>query len=266
MNRTIVVAGLMAMTAAGAGARAGVAGLYGSQSTGPSYGLVRFNTAPLDGTSARIGSNGGTGDMDFDSGGLLYAPDFGGLQRIDTGTGAKTLVGAWGSLGGALMQSIAFAPNGTLYAVDYTPNGSRLYTVNKANGHPTLIGAVGSVVFGLEFGPDGTLYGSAFEVFKISTVTGAKGATVATGFDSSHPVQALDYGPDGTWRMIVGEGGLAGADLLYELNISDGSRTLIGATTETDMRALASIPGPGVGAAGIAGAVMMALRRPRGRP
>jgi len=232
---------------------------FGSQSTGPSFGLVKFD-APLSGTSARIGTNGGAGDMDFDSAGVLYAPDFGQLSTINLSTGIKSRVGPWMAQG-ANMQSISFAPDGTLYAIDYSPSGSRLYRVNKSNAVLTLVGAIGTPVQAIEFAPDGTLYGGGLEVFKINTTTGAKGATVLTGFSAGHIVTGLDYGADGVWRACIGEGNLTTPDTLYQLDLAAGTAALIGTSNETDLRALASVPAPSTAAGALALTAWLGRRR-----
>lgn len=232
--------------------------LYGSQTTDSSaanWGLVRFDSSPVTGQSVRVGRGGLMFDMDFDAAGQLYAPRGStGLTRVNTTTGAQTLVGGWG-LGGKIINAIAFAPNGALYGVDNEALNTSLYAINKQTGLATRIGAVGNYVFGLDFADDGTLYGASGEIFTINTTTGTEGQVVVPYTGAF--ITALDYGADGIFRGIE-TFYQSSFSALREIELDGQSLTFIGQTTEADMAGLASIPSPpallllGLGVIGIA--------------
>ncbi len=120
----------------------------------PDY-LYTINTAT--GVGTLIGSTGLSAiqGLDFSPNGILYAWDvIVGLTTINPATGVATDVGPAGGLVGQI-QSIAFAPDGTLY-------GARdaLFTINVATGDATLVGSGGySDVRGIVYIPEPTIAG-----------------------------------------------------------------------------------------------------------
>ncbi|MDA1312813.1 MAG: hypothetical protein O2968_05715 [Acidobacteria bacterium] len=127
--------------------------------------------------------------MDFDDNGVLYAVldlfddlslldnDGDTLATIDTATGVATIVGSLGIDG---FQSIAFAPDGTLYGMrldDVFLYDSYLHVIDPSDGSVGLevpitdfLGLpVDGGITGLQFNCDGTLYaGTAFDDFFLS--------------------------------------------------------------------------------------------------
>lgn len=116
------------------------------------------------GQASKVGDIGSYGFMgaDFESGGSLYAWDIGttgypadgdGLFTINPSTAVATDVHPSGP--GGYGQTLAFAPNGTLYLCGGTSNvyGSpfALRTVNTVTGATTLIGQTVTGIRGLAF-------------------------------------------------------------------------------------------------------------------
>jgi hypothetical protein len=92
--------------------------------------------APVD-----IGDNGAV-EPDIKAGNLAYVAGFDTLFRLDLSTGAGSAVGTgFGFAGGAQvadMDSLAFAPDGTLYGVADSPRAA-LYRLSTASGRATLV-------------------------------------------------------------------------------------------------------------------------------
>ena len=106
------------------------------------------NVVPITADGALVPSLDG---LAMDADGTLYGLNQNNgspftLYRVNTNTGATTLVGSLGitfpSLGGAV-AGLAFAPNGTPFAALGNPSESRFYRINKFTGAATLIGSVG---------------------------------------------------------------------------------------------------------------------------
>ena len=143
------------------------------------------------------------------------------LGRIDTVTGAATVIGPTGfsgtyglaldnttgvaygivnanalatfnlttgaatlieNLGVGFNYSLEISPTGTLFAAAWD---DRLYTVNKLTGATTFVGSMGvsGFIFDLAFDTLGNLYGTnAGTLYKIDTITGV--ATTVTNFET----------------------------------------------------------------------------------
>src|SRR5262249_33851618 len=99
---------------------------------------------------------------------------------------------------GRSIPSVAFAPDGTLYAID---NNRGIYTVNITTGGLTRIATASSVIYSIDFAPDGTLYASLTHSISVlnplTAVIGAAVATTPTGILDG----PIDYGPDGIIRV-----------------------------------------------------------------
>lgn len=123
--------------------------------------LVRFDLATGEGTVlGKIRTADGTGftDVDglaFDSSGRLWAVDdsTNTLLRLDTTTGAATVVGHMGSNLGEHF-GLAFGPGGTLYMT----GSKKLYTLDTSTAASTLVGTLGNNVRSLGY-HGGTLFG-----------------------------------------------------------------------------------------------------------
>lgn len=94
------------------------------------------------GAQAPVGGDGSAVEQDIKAGNLAYVAGFDTLFRLDLSTGVGTAVGTgFGFAGGAQiadMDSIAFAPDGTLYGVADSPRAA-LYRLSTASGRATLV-------------------------------------------------------------------------------------------------------------------------------
>ncbi|MEF9995647.1 MAG: PEP-CTERM sorting domain-containing protein [Burkholderiaceae bacterium] len=81
-------------------------------------------------------------DLAFSPTGELYGTSFTDLYKINTLTGAATLIGSTGRFSNALV----FGADGTLYAQDY--GGGTLFKINTTTGAGTVIGSNGYVSSG----------------------------------------------------------------------------------------------------------------------
>ncbi|CAG0936882.1 hypothetical protein TFLX_05778 [Thermoflexales bacterium] len=115
--------------------------------------------------------------LSIDPDGVFYASTTTALYTINPGTGATTLIGAFGG-GTSLMIDIAVSPSGEMYGHDIATDS--IYRINKATGAATLIGATGyngNYAQGMDFdNDDGTLYiflyqGSGANVFGVVNLT-----------------------------------------------------------------------------------------------
>lgn len=76
-------------------------------------------------------------DIAFSPSGELYGISFSSLYKVNSSTGATTLVGSLGSVVGTA-NALVFGSDGTLYMA-----GSSLYTVNTLTGAASTIGSIG---------------------------------------------------------------------------------------------------------------------------
>jgi hypothetical protein len=220
---------LVGITFAPSGALYGLTTFVGS----PPNSLITIH--PATGASSSIGFTTlavSEGDLAFDpTSGMLYGIDFAiGSERqlftISVATGAATIVGTLGTLGGNDFSSLTFAPDGTLYVLS-TGDGaspSRLLTVNKATA-----ATISSVNLSLDLG-------------------------FTAGMDF-HPL---------TGALYVADGGAGdGTDSLYTLNPATGALTLVGATGLADgLAGLAFVvPEPTSVGLALAGVIALGVRR-----
>lgn len=246
-RRTMLLLGAAAAACVSTIANASAFRLFGSQTSEDAFrfGLVEF-TWPITGNSNRIGDAGLLFDGDFAPDGTLYAPGT-GLMRVNTTTGAFTQIGSWNIPNQGFIIGMAIAPDGRAFGVDDAGISTSLYEINLNTGRAERIGPVGTFVFSLDFGPDGTLYGGGSGVFSINPLTGARGSNVIPG--SAGLQSALDFGTDGIWRSIVQVPNAP--DRMLQLNFATNSTALIGLTSEAQISGIASIPTPGAGAAAV---------------
>ena len=187
------------------------------------------------------------------------------LYTINTTTGVVTLDEQITGLSGGNNQNayIASAPGGgTIYLLDST----NLYTVNPTTGAASLVGAVGVTFavtgfYGLNFGPDGDLYGSYNgSLYRINTSTGA--GTFVGSYQNGVQLSTL-FEANGSLYGIS-------TDQLYTINTSTGAATDTGVNTHslnvgnfTAATELAATPEPGSLAAVALGLCMGARKLSR---
>lgn len=167
------------------------------------------------------------------------------LMTINPDTGEATPV-ALLDLDAAIegtVRSMAFSPDGELYATVRTPFSAgvaNLYIINPATGVTTLIGSTGQTqVQGLAFSDSGVLYALGF-YGKLGTIDINTGALAyVTETSPFNPFfQSIAFAPNGV---------LYACDQVFEsLNILDtatGVATLIGIGNFGDLRGIEFIPG-----------------------
>jgi DNA-binding beta-propeller fold protein YncE len=170
------------------------------------------------------------------------------LVTIDLKTGGATQVGV--PVSGLAVMALAFAPNGTLYAVgDCNPNGpnfecgpgpgpdpnyNSLYTVDVTSGTFTRVGSTGAPQFfmDLAFDRNGNLFGVTTTLntstvpailYRIDPATGT--ATKIVNLVGSNYVMGLAFGRDGklyATDFVQNPG-------LYVIDIETGFETAIAA-------------------------------------
>ena len=150
---------------------------------GESFGLSTLNIDSVTETYLA--------DQEFLHAGLDQDPITGTLYAA--GTGLRTIDPTTGEILTNLpilddttnqnvdMRSIAIDPNGQMYGLSVQlfadpPPPPDLYRIDKTTGIATKVGTVNVTeedpVLGMDFGPDGTLYGSALSLKTIDTNTG----------------------------------------------------------------------------------------------
>lgn len=165
-------------------------------------GLATVDVAT--GATSSIGSTGGAlTDIAFDPSGNLYGISFTSLFKVNSSTGATTLVGGLGSVIGTA-NALVFGSDGTLYMA-----GSSLYKVNTLTGAASSVGSIG-----FQSGGDlafilGDLYmaSSGNQLIKVNTATGAGTAIgnlgVANMFGLATPDNTNLYGVAGQNTYLV---------------------------------------------------------------
>jgi hypothetical protein len=148
------------------------------------------------------------------------------LYQTDTTNGVSTPVGSFGH---TAVYGDAFSPGGTLFAMIDSYTVSTLATVNLSTGAATPVGAPTGIpdLMGIEFAPDGTLYGAAWSnngFYRINTTTGA--ATFIGSLGVGGTVMDLAWNPVNTTMYGISSSGPSGS-LIYSINLSSGAGTLV---------------------------------------
>ena len=156
------------------------------------------------------------------------------LYKIDLETGGETLVGCDPvESSQPRIRGLAADSTGTLYALvrDFAEDSEYLARVDVDNGDLTSIGKVGDSCngFGIEFGPDDTLYGHGCYFWgTIDVTSGAFSPIAETGFVTTD----MSYNPTtGVMYAMVHD---EGPGSLYSVDLATGARTQIGAPFEDD--------------------------------
>ena len=208
--------------------------------------------------------------------GLDVAPDHtlygvgSDLFRIDPASGAVTDIGPLRLNGGSpiLMTAMAFSPTGKLFTVDN--NVTTLFTVDLNTGALTSIGSV-SLIRGLAFTPDGSLYGGFANLFKIDPTNAHILADLGRYGDSQTYVGELDY-YNGSLRGVEPYEGTNSApkSTLYSINLAGVPGQLATKLTDInyDVVSIATVPEPStlsLAAFGFTGLAAWSWRRKQSR-
>jgi PKD repeat protein len=168
----------------------------------PGYNLVTFESetpnpwtvvAPLPGTQYFGGDflNG-----DFSS---LYVVDYAtnSLYKVDTTTGAVTLIGPSAPGGGESWTGLTGSSDGILYGSATTCGASTLYTVDPNTGALTVVGPItnGPCIIDIAINAAGEMYGVDIvndNLIRIDPATGAGTVVGSIGFNANY-AQGMDF-------------------------------------------------------------------------
>lgn len=141
------------------------------------------------------------------------------------------------------VRSLAFSPNGVLYATVRTPVSAgvaNLYIIDAETGDTMLVGSTGqSGVQGLAFSEDGTLYGLG-PLGRLGVIDASTGVWTAVSptAPSNFVLQSIAFGPNEV---------LYACDNVFEtlqvVDTTTGEATLIGEGHFGDLRGIEFIPG-----------------------
>lgn len=202
----------------------------------PSLGVRTLNdVVTATGGSTLVGPLTGTSQLTGMAwnGQAMMAVDLatGNLVRIDTTTGAATVVGATGLSG---WQGLAAdnTDNGQLYGI--TQNNT-LYRVSAASGAATQVGTgVGNLVTALEFDRLGQLWGIEFTTGRVLRIDKRNGSVSVSGTTIAG-FQGMDFDDAG----VCYAHNSSGADRLYTVNLATGMATLRGPSNTSTVTAMA---------------------------
>jgi len=186
-------------------------------------GLATVDVAT--GATSFIGSTGvALTDMPFSPTGDLFGISFSSLYRVNSSTGATTLVGGLGSVSGTA-NALVFGSDGTLYMA-----GSSLYTVNTLTGTASAIGSIGYQSGGdLAFiGSDLYMASSGNQLIQLNVTTGTGSLVgnlgVANMFGLATPDNVDLYGVAGQSVYLVDTGtGAATLQSTFAPTLSGGA-------------------------------------------
>jgi hypothetical protein len=206
--------------------------MFGVEFTGL---FVRIN--PATGAGQTISNTGyfGLNSLAADSQGVLYsAARDGTLITINPHTGVAAPKAAINFGADAVsVRGLAFSPGGELYAIN-SPIATQivphdLWKINVSTGVGTKVGHLGSSLQGLDFGPDGRLYGYDFGTEGTGAMGGGPGLSVIDPF-TAHVTDLDPTVPSSDTQTIlfVGDKLYGASGALYELNPASGARQLIG--------------------------------------
>ncbi len=141
--------------------------------------------------------------------GILYGLFSGNeLRTIEPATGETTFVA---TVDIPLIESFAFAPDGTLYAG--TDNGGKLYTIDVDTGSSSFIAeTICPDIDALTYAPDGFLYaadsraGTVADLYRIDPLTGESFNLGTTGITELNGLLAI---PEPATFLLLSLGGMA---------------------------------------------------------
>ncbi len=203
-----------------------------------------------------VGPSGvaGLNSLAVDSGGGLYSAARSDsevqvtddLVTIDPLTGQGTVVASLTGITAPNIRALAFSPDDELFGIHFEPatqtepSTNTLVRIDPGDGQVTIVALLAIAgIQGLDFAPDGTLYGWGTYWGLVTIDTGDGSYTDIGQFAGGSPImQTLEFAADGT---------LQGAGTrLWSVDVSTGSFTQVGTGTLPDIRGIArvSLPAP----------------------
>jgi hypothetical protein len=161
---------------------------------------------------------------------LAYAVSFNKLYRLDLGTGQTTLIGDTGFND---VEGLALSQEGVLYGI--VDSTKTLITIDKQNGHGTVIGSVGNtgltgagvgqfdaLDFGLAFTCDGRLWASSDTVKRLWQINPVNGRATLVG-DLGFQITGLGANRSGLYGL-----GSQGDEGVYRIDPTNAHATRFG--------------------------------------
>jgi len=220
-----------------------------------------FQVNPDLGKAVQIGTTTFLPGLDFRANGMLYGSS-GTYYGVATTDGTATQIGALPDL----LVSIAFSPGDRLYGV--SNDGLTLYELDPNTGSSlgsvSLTGTThssGSLfpgeINGIDFAPDGTLYGIGFGLYSINPLSGVATRITPLGQQvSGNLFLDLDFGQDGQLRAATFDPATDGVSDLYRIDPVTGLGLLVG-SMGFEINGLASVPEPSTYSLFIAGGIVV---------
>jgi len=198
---------------------ASTSGLHGGLNP---YSLIELGMKPAQETD--IGPIGDILHLDFSPKGILYGAGNDVLKIIDPATGETQSV--CGSLrtregkGLSALCGLAFHPDGTLYVVDASSELERVfYTVDPTTcvaAEVCRIPSSKAPIWGIDFSPEGVLYGAFGDLMKIDLKT-CQATQVGPSVPFGTWLVDIDWAPDGFLYGVSYE-----AKKLYKIDPATG--------------------------------------------
>ncbi len=208
---------------------------WASHSNGE-YTLMHLSDASKTGISS-IGPNFTGGDFGTDN--VLYAIRISnqGFYKIDTATGAKTLLGIHPPPSGQIWMGLAYDEDeGIMYGLSAqgtTVGKSSIYTISEVDGSYTLIGSqwVASALTCIAIDGKGKMYGLNVNddiLYEIDKTDGSVTEVGPIGQSSSGFGHSMDFDKESGTMYLSTFSPSTSTNTLRIVNLTDGSTTEVG--------------------------------------
>jgi len=168
------------------------------------------------------------------------------LVKIDTATGVVTPVGALGSIGETSHVSLAIAPDtgiAFVLAAQSPCTSSMFYAVDLTTGTTTLIGVAQGCMQSMTYAPDGTIYALDRADDNLAMLYPDATDIGSLGF-SLDDADTLAFPPGSALLLLFAFNPDLGTNILYTVDTSTGTSTLIGSMGGVAPIAAVALGGP----------------------